>query len=146
MKRKVFTFILILLTLAISCFCVAYADEEIPAEIKTALSNSEIEDTAYWSGSDSTWFVLSRTEEGLKALHCFTLEGSGWMESFSTSAAIPQDENRTSVYVSDQSIRYFPEPMEVFEGPILIINHHGNGVYEDSALITFAYQRTNPDE
>ena len=26
------------------------------------------------------------------------------------------------VYISDQSISYSPEPMKVFEGPILIIN------------------------
>ena len=146
MKKKAAAGILIILVLTVFCLFSANAEEQLPPEIENSLSGMEITDSAYWDSPDSVWFVLAKTPEGTNTLYCFTITGSEWTENFSTTAAIPQGENKVTIHISDRSVRFSPEPEQVFDGPILIIEQYGTGEYEESIVVNMCYQRVNGDE
>ena len=76
--------------LIIGLLCPVQAEEQLPAEIQNMLAGMDITKTAYWEKPGSTWFVLIRTPGGTNELLCFELHDGSWLQSFHTSAAVPQ--------------------------------------------------------
>ena len=130
-KRCIFLLGLILIAL---CVCPVQAEQQIPAEISTALSAMEITQTAYWDSPGSTWFVLIRTPDGTNMLLCFELHEGAWVQSFHTSAAVPQGKvGVEGLHITDK-VQDFVYNKTDF-GPILLILTDDGGYY--------SYQRSD---
>ena len=130
-KRCMFLLGLILIAL---CVCPVQAEQQIPAEISTALSAMEITQTAYWDSPGSTWFVLIRTPDGTNMLLCFELHEGVWVQSFHTSAAVPQGKvGVEGLHITDK-VQDFVYNKTDF-GPILLILTDDGGYY--------SYQRSD---
>lgn len=121
MKKRTVSFVLLIMTLL--CILPAMATAELPADIASGLD--PVIASAKWEdpGQD-TWFVLTRSQEGVNTLHCFLSQNSGWVESFRTSAAIPQEANRILLHISEGAWDFrdmLNDKGQYLEGPILLI-------------------------
>ena len=126
MKKHIrFVILLALVLLAVSV-CTAQADEPLPAEISSyfsgdAYAGASITDTARW---DSGWFVLVRTGGGENVLYCFTASDGKWVNSFSTSKAIPQGSHTVEIYVTNSIAEFSAQ--EHFDGQFLVISQYND--------------------
>ncbi len=126
MKKRVrFVILLALVLLAVSV-CTAQADEPLPAAISSyfsgdAYAGASITDTARWG---SGWFVLVRTGGGENVLYCFTASDGKWVNSFSTSKAIPQGSHTVEIYVTNSIAEFSAQ--EHFDGQFLVISQYND--------------------
>ncbi len=120
MKRQKGLAILLGMILMIGWMCPVQAEEQLPAEIKTALAGMEITKTASWEGPGGTWFILIRTPEGMNVLLCFELQDGRWLQRFQTSAAVPQGEAGVKRLLITDQVRDFVYDC-TWLGPILMI-------------------------
>ena len=120
MKKHRWLPILIILTWIVGCACSASAAELLPEEIRNRLAGTEITHSAFWDSPDSIWFVLVRTPDGTSILICFEQRDSKWVQSFHTSAAVPQGKPGIQmIHITDkvQDSVY----NRTWQGPILMI-------------------------
>ena len=126
MKKRIrFVILLALVLLAVSV-CTAQADEPLPAAISSyfsgdAYAGASITDTARWG---SGWFVLVRTGGGENVLYCFTASDGKWVNSFSTSKAIPQGSHTVEIYVTNSIAEFSAQ--EHFDGQFLVISQYND--------------------
>ncbi len=137
----------VLLGMMVLCILPAMATAALPAEIQEALGDTPIVSTAQWeeAGHD-IWFVLTRSQEGVNTLHGFTGEGGGWVESFFTCEAVPQEENRLDIHISEGAWDFRDmqnDQGQYLEGPILLILQYGADDVSIDQLICF--QRSAED-
>ncbi len=120
MRRQKWLAILIGLILMVGLLFPAQAEEKLPAEIQGVLAGAEILKTAYWESPGSTWFVLIRMPDGMNVLLCFELHDGNWIQSFHTSAAVPQGNARVvRLHLTDTVRDYVYN--RTWPGPILMI-------------------------
>ncbi len=133
MKKHGWLSILIGFILMIGLICPVQAEEQLPAEIQNALAGMEIIRTAYWESPGSTWFVLIRTPDGINMLLCFELHDGNWIQSFHTSAAVPQGKPGVKrLFITDQVQDFVYN--RTWTGPILmILTDDGYTSYQRSA-------------
>lgn len=120
MKKNVWLSLLIGFILLIGCACSSYADKQLPEEILNVLSGKEITHSAFWDGPGSTWFVVIRTPDKTNVMLCFELRDSGWVQSFHTSAAVPQGNiGIKRIFITDKVEDFVYN--RTWPGPILMI-------------------------
>lgn len=120
MKKHAWLSILIGFVLLLGCSFSAYAEEPLPDAIRDKLSGAKITHSAFWNGPDSTWFILIRTPEEKNLLLCFEQQDSKWVQSFQTSAAVPQGNVGVEALVITDKVRDFVYN-RTLQGPILVI-------------------------
>lgn len=141
MKHR-FLAVLLGLILLSGCICAVRAENQLPDEIRGALTGLEITGSAYWDNPGSTWFVLVRTPDGTNMLVCFVLSNGAWVQAFHTAAAIPQGDGRVRIHFTDKSIS-FSEPSHSRTGPILLIMQYGTGLYKNSVKVHTSFLRSD---
>ena len=120
MKKRNWLAVLIGMILIIGMICPVQAGEQLPAEIKSALTGMEISQTAYWESPGSTWFVLIRTPDRMNMLLCFELHDGNWIQSFHTSTAVPQGKISVErLHITDKVQDFVYN--RTWPGPILMI-------------------------
>ena len=120
MKKRNWLAVLIGMILLIGMICPVQAEEQLPAEIKSALTGMEITQTAYWESPGSTWFVLIRTPDRMNMLLCFELHDGNWIQSFHTSTALPQGKISVErLHITDKVQDFVYN--RTWPGPILMI-------------------------
>ena len=116
------------LMLAAFCVCPVLAEQPLPADIRYSMSGMEILHSAYWQSPGGTWFVLIRTPNGMNMLLCFELRDGVWVQSFHTSAAVPQGKAGVKrLYITDKVQDYVYNKTAF--GPILLILTDDGGYY-----------------
>ena len=120
MKKQEWLPVLVGLILLVGFICPVRAEEKLPAEIENGLAGMEIAQTAYWDSPGSTWFVLVRTPEGVNVLLCFELRDGRWIQSFHTSAAVPQGKVSVERLFITEKVQDFVYN-RTWPGPILMI-------------------------
>lgn len=116
------------LTLAAFCVCPVLAEQPLSADIRYSMSGMEILHSAYWQSPGGTWFVLIRTPNGMNMLLCFELRDGVWVQSFHTSAAVPQGKAGVKrLYITDKVQDYVYNKTDF--GPILLILTDDGGYY-----------------
>lgn len=122
------------------------AADPLPDGLRGALGQAAVAASACWEEPGlTTWFVLTRSQEGVNTLHCFTCEGGAWTEAFRTHQAIPQGEERVDLHLSE-GVWHFDGvtgARQYLPGPMLLILQHGADSGEVRQLLCF--QRTEPD-
>ena len=119
-KNRNWLAILVGMILMVGLICPSRAEEQLPAEIKSALAGTEIIRTAYWEGPGSTWFVLTRMPDGINVLSCFELYDGNWIRSFYTIAAVPRGKVGVErLHIADKVQDYVSN--RTWPGPILMI-------------------------
>lgn len=114
------TFVL-LASLLLCCLFPAGAEELLPPELLSAVKPAAAVSSAAWyEGSESTWFIAARDDDGTNVLHGFILREGLCVDRFVTAAALPQGEGAIRLYMTDGAWDLSGEPRYV-AGPILLI-------------------------
>lgn len=120
MKKHGWLAILIGFILIIGCVFPSYADEQLPEEIRNALSGVEITHSAFWESPGSTWFVVIRTPGGTNILLGFEQQDGEWVQNLHTSTALPQGKAGVERLFITEKLEDFVYN-RVWPGPILLI-------------------------
>lgn len=122
------------LILVVLCVCPVLAEQPLPADIRYSMTGMEILQSAYWESPGGTWFVLIRTPNGMYMLLCFELRDGVWIQTFHTSAAVPQGKAGVErLYITDKMQDFVYNKTDF--GPILLILTEDGGYY--------SYQRSD---